>query len=55
MALVAFLELGLDEVLAGAGRDLAPELLAQFLVKLRVAPQIARFQDRGSNCYVLLA
>ena len=38
MAFVALGELGFDEILAVAGRDVAPEFLAQFIVKLAVAP-----------------
>ena len=53
MALVALGQLGLDEILAAAGGDLAPEFLAQLVVKRPVAPQIARFQKRGADGDVL--
>src|SRR6202000_1352501 len=52
--LAALGELGFDEGLAGAGGDLAPELPAQLVVQLAVAPQIARLEDRGADGDVLL-
>src|SRR5579885_614547 len=55
MALVAFGELGLDEIAAVAGQELLREALLEFLEKLLVAPQVARLQERGADRVVALA
>ena len=54
MALVALGQFGFDEFLARAGGDVRPEFLAQLLVELLVARQIARFQKGGADGVVLL-
>src|SRR5262249_34512672 len=55
MALVTLGQLGFDEILAGSGGDLRPELLTQLFIELLVAPKVARLQDRGADRDVLLA
>src|SRR6266700_6831375 len=55
MALVALGKLGFDKILAIAGRDIAPEFLAQLIVKLAISPQKPRLQKRRANRDVLLA
>src|SRR5258705_2303627 len=55
MALVPLAELGVDEILALARVDIAPEFLAQLVEKLVVAPQITGLEKRGAEGAVLLA
>ncbi len=53
MALVALGQLGLDEILPGAGRNLGPEARAHILVEIFIAPQKARFEQRRADRHVL--
>ena len=54
VALVALGELGLDEVEAVAGGDLAPEAALQLLEQLRIAPEEAGFQQPGADGHIRL-
>ena len=55
MTLVAFGELGFDEILAVARGDVGPEFPFQFLVQPGIAAQITRLEQRGADGDVLFA
>ncbi len=54
MPLVTFRELGLDEVMAVADVEFLRKATGQFVEQLAVAPEIARFQQRGADRLVAL-